>query len=258
MTVAQFRRMKPKYQMRLILVSAAALALFVGLLYAVVFSVSALRVKLSTTELKDLVTARVLEKENLDRIVGAIKPNSIDNLLVLDSKLACDGTGKVTSLEMHLANLVDDRQTDYWVLTAAKDRVRVRREKTTYDNLKSLKLRKVELKNYYPALSRIPVDYLLSESPVGEGGGYVFTDRFDNNRDPEFASYISEGMTGLWVSETGAVSPFPETFVPPSLCAPTVVTVNAVDEQKSKKKKVVLLAPEDRYVVLLKCAPYAS
>lgn len=258
MTMAQFRRMKPKYQMRLILVSAAALALFVGLLYAIVFGVSALRVRLSTTELKDLVTARVLEKESLDRIVGAIKPNSIDNLLVLDSRLACDGTGKVTSLEMHLANLVDDRQTDYWVLTAAKDRVRVRREKTTYDNLKSLKLRKVELKNYYPALSRIPIDYLLSESSVGEGGGYVFTDRFDNNRDPEFASYIIEGMTGLWVSETGAVSLFPETFVPPSLCAPTVVTVNAVDEQKSRKKKVVLLPPEDRYVVLLKCAPYAS
>lgn len=258
MTFAQFRRMKPKYRRRLLLVTAAALALFIGFLYAVTFSVSALRMKLRTTEIKDAATARVLEKESMVKVLEVIKPKQNENVFVLDSRLTCDDTGKVTDLEMHLANLVDDQQTEYWLFTAKKDRIRLRREKTVYDNLKSLRLRKVEFSNYYPALSRIPVEYLRSECPVGKGGSYIFTDAFDNNRSPEFAAYLEQGMAGLWISETGAVSSFSDSFVPPSLCTPTVVTVNAVDTEKSKKKKVVLLPERETYVLLLKCAPYAS
>mgnify|MGYP001161898627 CR=1 FL=1 len=257
MTFAQFRRMKPKYRMRLLMVAAAVLLVFIGILYAISFSVSAIRMKLNTTELKDTAVVSVLEKESMGKIFEVIKPSKNENVFVLESRLTCDETGKVTELEMHLANLVDEKQTDYWVLTAKKERVKLRKEKTVYDNMKSLSMRKVELKNYYPALSRIPVSYLRSECPVGKGGSYVFSDQFDNNRNPEFADQLVNGMAGLWVSETGAVSSFSDTFVPPSLCAPTVVTVNAADPQ-NKKKKVVLLPPEEKYVLLLKCAPYSS
>lgn len=257
MTLTQFQRMKPKYRVRLLIVAAVVLMLFIGILYAISFGVSAIRMQLNTTQLKEVTAASVLEKPSLIEIFDIIKPNTNESVFVLDSHLTCDDAGKVTELEMHLANLVDEKQTDYWVLTANKDKVKLRKEDTEYDNMKSLQRRKVELKNYYPALSRIPVSYLKSNSPVGKGGSYEFTDAFDNNRSPEFAKKLTHGLTGLWVSETGAVSSFSDTFVPPSLCAPTVVTVHEVDPN-NKKRKTVLLPPKEKYVMLMKCAPYAS
>ena len=61
----------------------------------------------------------------------------------------------------------------------------------------------------------------------------------------------------MWVSRIGGVSGFAEGYARPNDCAPAVVSVEAVDTARSKNKKVVLLPPEDRFVVLLEAGPYA-
>ena len=147
-----------------------------------------------------------------------------------------------------------------WRLTATEKKARLYKSETRYENLKAQKISKMDFKSYYPALSRVTspefVGELQKRTGAGDAGIYTFVDDFGNNRDPEYDSYLSGGLEGIWVSNIGKISSFEEGFVRSNTCAPTRVTVEAVDTEKSKGKRVVLLAPEERFIVLFEAGNY--
>lgn len=261
LTFAQFKRMKPKYKRRLILVMLVALALCVLFLFGVSKGIQALRVQFNTTTLDKITAANVLDKASMNKILEVMKQEEAGNILVVDSTLTMTGDGKVKELTMNLTNLVSQGSAESWRLTANEKKARLRKVQTRYENLNAQRLRLMEFKTYYPALSRAASPQLLAlleeKSPVGENGVYIFTDRFGNNLEPEYDSYLSRELEGVWVSKIGGVSGFSEGYVRPNDCAPAIVSVQAVNTAKSKGSRVVLLPPEDRFVVLLEAGPYA-
>ncbi|MEM1484817.1 hypothetical protein V6615_08025 [Oscillospiraceae bacterium PP1C4] len=258
MTYAQFRRMKPMYRRRLVIAVVIAFALFAALMFGVSLGISAIRVQFNTKELKEVTAATVLQKENMAKILTTVKQDDAGNLLVMDSALTLGGDGKVSTLTLNFVNLMDKGTYENWRLVSTTKKTTLRKVSIKYENMNALRLRKVELKTYYPALSRIVcaqlLQYLEDNAPVGAGGSYTFTDTFGNNLTPEYESYISKDLTGIWVSKIGAVSEFNENFKPVAQCAPTIVTVHAVKTEKGKKPAP--LDPVERFVVLLEAAPY--
>ena len=261
LTFAQFKRMKPKYKRRLILVTLIALALCIGVLFGISKGIEALRVRLNTTTLDKITAANVLDKASMNKILEVMKQDDSANVLVVDSVLTMSGEGRVTGLTMNLTNLVSQGSAEEWRLTATEKKAKLRKVKTRYENLNAQRLRLMEVKTYYPALSRAASPQLLTlltdRAPAGANGSYTFTDHFGNNLSPEYDSYLARGLEGVWVSRIGGVSGFAEGYARPNDCAPAVVSVEAVDTARSKNKKVVLLPPEDRFVVLLEAGPYA-
>ena len=261
LTFAQFKRMKPKYKRRLILVTLIALALCIGVLFGISKGIEALRVRLNTTTLDKITAANVLDKASMNKILEVMKQDDSANVLVVDSVLTMSGEGRVTGLTMNLTNLVSQGSAEEWRLTATEKKAKLRKVKTRYENLNAQRLRLMEFKTYYPALSRAASPQLLTlltdRAPAGANGSYTFTDHFGNNLSPEYDSYLARGLEGVWVSRIGGVSGFAEGYARPNDCAPAVVSVAAVDTARSKNKKVVLLPPEDRFVVLLVAGPYA-
>lgn len=262
MTFAQFRRMKPKYKRRLMISIVVALGLFIGLLYALSFGIAMLRVQLNTTKLDKITASNVLDKTGMNSILETLKQEDGANILVSDSAVRMDYNSKITDVTMNLVNVVDKSTAEYWLLTATSKKATLRKVETKYDSPNNaLGLRKVPLKSYYPALSRITTtnlrQFLKETAPVGKGGYYTFTDDFDDNLHPEFSSYIEGGMTGIWVSNTGAVTPeIASNFTPTNECAPTVISIEAVDKELSKGKKIVLADPVKKFVVLFEAGPY--
>ncbi len=274
MTFAQFKRMKPKYRRRLILACAILFAIFVAVVFTLAWVVSLIRTMLNTTTLEGFTAADVLQKEGMASIQEVIKQDNDANLLVLDSQVTITYDGPVAAgdteaesatvqeVTVHLANILGKDATEYWELTATSKKATLRRTETRYENMNALTLRKVRFSLYYPALSRITsplfVQYLKENEPVDIGGVYIFTDQFTDNLSPEYQSYISQGLDGVWVSKIGAPSPFNENFQPYTSCAPLVVSVQAVNQEKSTDRKTVLLPAEEKMVALMEAAPYAA
>ena len=260
MTYAQFRRMKPKYKRRLFLVILCAAALAAALLFGASKGVQAIRAALNTTTIKDATAANVLEKANMNKILEIMGQEDASNICVLSSEVKMTGAGAVTSVTLDMTNIVSDGVAESWRLTATEKKARLYKSETRYENLKAQNISKMDFKSYYPALSRVTspefVGELQKRTGAGDAGIYTFVDDFGNNRDPEYDSYLSGGLEGIWVSNIGKISSFEEGFVRSNTCAPTRVTVEAVDTEKSKGKRVVLLAPEERFIVLFEAGNY--
>ena len=214
LTFAQFKRMKPKYKRRLILVTLIALALCIGVLFGISKGIEALRVRLNTTTLDKITAANVLDKASMNKILEVMKQDDPANVLVVDSVLTMSGEGRVTGLTMNLTNLVSQGSAEEWRLTATEKKAKLRKVKTRYENLNAQRLRLMEFKTYYPALSRAASPQLLTlltdRAPAGANGSYTFTDHFGNNLSPEYDSFLARGLAGVWVSRIGGVSGPPQ------------------------------------------------
>lgn len=262
MTFADFKRMKPKYKLRLLAVILVALALFIGILYAISFGFSALRTQLSTTKIDGVTAGNVLTKPAMNEILTIMKQEDSANILVLDSAVTMNETGGVTGVGMNFVNFKDKGTAEYWQLYADGKKAWLRKNETKYENLSNaLRMRKVEFKSYYPALSRIIspnlLSYLSEKAPVGASGSYTFTDNFGDNLNPDYTAKIDGGLVGLWVSKIGSVNEIQDNFIPPADCAPTIVSVSAVKTEKGLfGSRRVLQDPEDKYVVLLEVGPF--
>lgn len=262
MTFAQFKRMKPKYKFRLILVFALLFALAVGLLMGVSAGFAAIRRQLNTANLPGITAESVLLQSSMNKIQETIGQEDPNRLLVLDSSLVCTEKGVPVELEMHLVSINGSTSADYWRLTSNSKKTVLRKTQTENKNRSSLDMRKLTFRDYYPALSRSGTlqltQYLQTHFPAGAAGQYVFTDTFDNNLEPQYTGYLGQGYRGLWVSKIGALSEFTESYIPVSFCTPLVVSVQAEDPKKSKPKKPVLLPAEEVAVALLEAGPYIN
>ena len=103
----------------------------------------------------------------------------------------------------------------------------------------------------------VPVDWLRANFPVGETGLYTFTDNFGDNVNPDFNSYLERGLPGIWVPKTGQVSVIQEGYQRILKCAPTVMSVQTLENQKQLFfTKTALSQPEEVLVVLFEAANY--
>lgn len=270
MTYAQFKRLKPKYKRRILVLCVLAAALFIGGLYLISWCVNAIKVQFNTTTLKDYTAQTILEREGFSKILEVMGQTDGENILVMDSQFVMTWHGdtaeegqpqmEVTQMTIHLTSLLD-KDTETWTLTANQKKVQLRRTSQTYENKNTLAIRKVPLSIYYPALYRASTStalhsYLTQNFPSGEGGQYLFADEFGDNVNPGFSTYLASGYTGLWVSKTGAVSDLDENYQLVDRCAPMLVSIAEVNQSKSKKNKIVLLEPVEKLVVLLQAANY--
>ena len=262
MTFAQFKRLKPKYKFRIVTLCVVALLLFAMLISGISYGFAAIRRQLNTSSLTGITAQNVLLQSSMLKIQETIGQTDATRLLVIDSTLTCNEKGVPLSLEMHLVSLGGTQTAEYWQLTANEKKTILRKTQTENKNRSSLDMRKLTFRDYYPALSRSGtlqlVQYLQQNFPVGTSGRYLFTDRFDNNLEPQYAAYLGQGYRGVWVSKIGALSEFTETYNPVSFCTPLIVSAQPEDPKKSKPKKPVLLAPDEIAVALLEAGPYIN
>ncbi|WP_262396082.1 hypothetical protein [Youxingia wuxianensis] len=257
MTFAQFKRMKPVYQRRLVIALLIVFVLFLLVLFAISAGVNAIKVAINTTTLEGVTASNLLSKTNMNTILSTMKQENASEIMVMDSSVVFTSDAVAVQVEMNLVNIVDDGIAENWTLVSDEKKTKLRKVSTEYTNMKALKMRKVPFSTYFPSLERIPVEYLVLNFPLKDGGRFTFTDNFGNNLEPDYAGYITEqGLLGMWVSKIGAVSTFGEEFTPVSTCVPFICSIEEVNSEKSKGKKVVLLEPEDAYVVLLEASPY--
>ena len=261
MTLAQFRRMKPKYKFRLILVCVIGFFLFLGALKLLSWGIGLIQVQMNTTKLPAATAANILEKPNMNQILEIMGQSDASDVLVESTWLAVNDLGRVTGLEMKLLNLVSSSTAETWTLTADEEGATLRQDEVLYENLSSRKLRMMDFQTYYPGLSRVSstpvVDWLRANFPVGETGRYTFTDSFGDNVDPDFNSYLERGLPGIWVPKTGQVSVIQEGYQRILKCAPTVMSVQTMERQKQLFfTKTALSEPEEVLVVLFEAANY--
>lgn len=194
------------------------------MLFGISKGIEALRVRLNTTTLDKITAANVLDKASMNKILEVMKQDDSANVLVVDSVLTMSGEGRVTGLTMNLTNLVSQGSAEEWRLTATEKKAKLRKVKTRYENLNAQRLRLMEFKTYYPALSRAASPQLLTlltdRAPAGANGSYTFTDHFGNNLSPEYDSYLARGLEGVWVSRIGGVSGFAEGYAAPTTARP--------------------------------------
>lgn len=265
LTLAQFRRMKPKYQIRLILAGAIAFALFIGLLMGVSALFSLARTHLNTKTLSGVTSANLLHQDTFATILNAAGQDDPEKLLVTGSRIVCNDQGGILEFEMNLISLVNSKESDHWIVRLDGDKAYMRR--TLEDrNRSALQFTKLSFAKYFPALSRINspafLQKLQEELPVGSGGRYTLEDKFDDNLNPQITPYLeAEGMVGFKVNSKGNnISPLPETFtVTPAGTVPYVLSIEAVNEKKSKPpKRIVLKDPEQRAVILFEVGPWVN
>lgn len=261
MTLAQFKRMKPKYKFRLICVCLIGFLLFLGLLKLLSLGIGLVRVQMNTTQLPAATAANILEKPNMNQILEIMGQQDAGDVLVESTWMSVNDLGRVTGLEMKLLNLVSQSNAEMWTLTADEEGATLRRDEVLYENLSSRKLRMMDFQTYYPGLSRVSsaavVDYLRANFPVGESGIYTFTDNFGNNVDPDFNSYLEQGLPGIWVPKTGQISVIQEGYQRILKCAPTVMSIQLLESQKQLFfTRNALSEPEKVLVVLFEAANY--
>lgn len=260
MTFAQFRRLKPKYKLRLILVMMIALLLFILLMVGVSFGVRAIRTQLNTTELKGFTSENVLLSDGLIEILSTVKQDDALSMYVTDSELVMRGDGKITSVTVNFVNIQGEKQAELWRLTANEKKASLRKLETKFENMLYLQNRNVRFGSYYPAMSRVTspelLQFLEQNAPVGAAGTYTFRDEFGNNLSPLYSSYLEGGMVGVWVSQTGSATKTQAAFTQPSVCVPYVVTTKAVNTQKSKGKKIVYEDAKESVIALLQEGAY--
>lgn len=269
MTFAQFRRMKPKYQLRIILAGAIALLLFIGLLLGISALFSAARTHLNTKNLEGVTSANILHQSTFSAILKGAGQDDPENLLVTDSRVVYDDQGGILEFDMNLVNLVSSRSADHWLIHMRNDKTYMRRTATENQNRSALQYTKLTFANYFPTLSRLNAPEFLTrlqtDMPVGSGGHYIFEDNFNDNLNPQITSqlefsFVEEGYIGYQVSSKGnSVGLIPESYVVrPGASVPYMLSAEAVNEKKSKPTRVVLQDPETRAVVLFEVGPWVN
>lgn len=253
---AHFKRMKTKYKIRLIGSFVAMFLILLLVLWGIASLIGLVQTQLSTTTIKGITTENVLNVETMPLLLEVLGQEDSSDVLVADSVVTMDHEGNVTQVNINLINLTGSNTAETWLLEATPKKTFLRKLSSKADGVSALRLRKLELKNYYPALSRISTRYLLQyfelDGVVREGGQYVFTDQFENNLEPTYQPYIQRGLAGLWVSKSGGVSEFDENFVQIADCVPMIVSVQNPASGGSKR----LGNPVETYVVLLEVGPY--
>lgn len=268
MTLAQFKRMKPKYRRRLVLAFVVLVCLFIGALFLLSMLFSFFGRMMNTHTLEDVNAANILEKASMNKIITALGQSDTEQLLVIDCsgrfhKDELTGRGVLTAFEMHVIDLGDKKNAVTWKIEANEKKATVLREREENSNLSSLSMRKLTFKDYYPALSRITAQNLMTTledtfPECADGGAYQFAGTFDNDKEPAFSPYIADGLHGFWVSMLEAISEFGETFrFNSGACVPLLLSTEAVDEEHSTNKKTVLLQPELACVLLMECGVYS-
>lgn len=256
MTYAQFKRLKPKYKVRIAMVIIIAFSLLVGVVVGLSALFSTIRNHLLTTKLDGFTASNVLTQAGMEDILSSLKLDDGKTLLVMDSRVVCSEEGAILEVEMNLVNLLN-KGADYWNLKADAKKTVLHRTSSESQNRQSLSARKLSFQDYYPPLTRIIspklFQYLRNTFPAGEAGRYTFTDNFDNNQNPQYSAYLEQGMSGIWVPQNGEISAdLPASFmIPMHPCVPLYTSVEAVDEAKSKGKRTVLSPPEDIAIVFL-------
>lgn len=269
MTFAQFRRMKPKYQLRLLLAGAIALLLFVGMLLGISALFSAARTHLNTKNMEGVTPANILHQSTFSAILKIAGQDDPENLLVTGSRIVYDDQGGVVEFDMNLVNLVSSRSADRWLVRMRNGKTYMRRTATENQSLSGLLYTKLTFANYFPTLSRLNAPEFLTrlqtDMPVGSGGHYIFEDVFEDNINPQITSqpefiFPEEGYIGYQVSSRGnSVGLIPETYViRPGATVPYILSVEVVNEKKSKPTRVVLQDPEKRAVVLFEVGPWVN
>lgn len=264
MTFAQFKRMKRKYQIRLIVAGIVLFLLFIGLLLGVSALFNAVRTQLNTKQLPDVTSVNILHQNTFSTILKTAGQDDPEQLLVMDSRVVCSDQGAVLEFDMNLANLVSSRETDYWLIHMRNDKTYMRRTSTEGKNGAALQYTKLTFAKYFPTLSRINapefVQKLQDDIPVGSGGRYIFEDSFSDNLNPQVAPYLETGYAGFQVSSKGnSVGALQKSFVvTPEKWVPYVLSVEAVNEKRSKPNRVILLDEEKKAVVLFEVGPWAN
>lgn len=262
MTFAQFRRMKPKYQIRLVLAGAIGLALFVGLLLGVSALFSAVRTHLNTRNLDGVTPGNIFLQSSFAKIVEVTGQDDPENLLVLDSRIVYNDKGGVLEFDMNFVNLISSHETEHW-LVRVRDKKAFMRRSTESKGRSTLSHTKITFAKYYPALSRVNAPEFLqtlqTDFPVGSGGHYIFEDTFDDSLNPQFASFLQQGLAGYIVSSSGSPGKLAETFIAnPGGYVPMIISAQAVNEKKSRGTRVVLQDPVRSAVVLLGVGPWPN
>ncbi len=256
LTYAQFKRLKPVYKRRIIMVGIIGFALFVLLLLGISRLISFVQLQMNTTRLLDTTAASVLQKDTMQEIIRIIGQDNASKLLTLDSTMTVQDNGTssgiVTNLTIHMVNLVSNNQAEYWTVTANEKRATLQKTETRRENMTALSMRKVPFNSYFPALSRVTsaMPFLLENAPVGENGLYHFVDDFDNNQDPAYERFVTEDTPLVLVSSLGAVSKIANEFSLYNRYAPTKVSVQEVNEDRSTTKKTVLEEEAFRFVMM--------
>ncbi len=110
LTYAQFKRLKPVYKRRIIMVGIIGFALFVLLLLGRSEEHTSELQQMNTTRLQDTTAASVLQKDTMQEIIRIIGQDNASKLLTLDSTMTVQDNGTssgiVTNLTIHMVNLV--------------------------------------------------------------------------------------------------------------------------------------------------------
>lgn len=264
MTFAQFRRMKPKYQIRVVLAGVILFLLFIGLLLGVSAFFNAIRTSLNTKNLSDVTSVNILHQNTFSTILKTAGQDDPERMLVMDSRVVCSDQGAVLEFDLNLANLVSARETDYWLVHMKDDKTYMRRTSTEGKNGMAFQYKKLTFAKYFPTLSRINapefIQKLQLDIPVGNGGRYIFEDDFSDNLNPQVLPYLERGYAGYQVSSKGnSVGTLQKSFVvAPEKWVPYVLSVEAVNEKRSKANRVVLLNEEEKAVILFEVGPWAN
>lgn len=266
MTFAQFRRMKPKYQIRIVIAALLALLLFVGVLFGISGLFTFVEKQMNTKTLQGVTSVNILHQNTFTQILRTMGQGDQDQdpeqVYVLDSRIACNDKGGVEQLEIHMVSLVSKKQSDYWTLSLKNDVTKMRLTESENRNRSSYEFSKLTLAKYFPTLQLINSPTWLAKLqetyPVGGGGKYIFDDHFENALDPSFALELDKGYDGFKVSSTGNnVSPLPKTTaVTPGSTVPYLLSVEAVDTKKTKPNRVVLQDAKPVAVILFGVTEY--
>ena len=261
MTVAQFKRLKPKYKVRWVVAWIILIAICIGILLGISALFSLARTHLSTKTLEDVSPRNALLQSSFAKIVEALGQEDPENIYVMNSKITCNNLGAVQEFDMEFVDVKSSKEAQTWVVHIDEKKSFMRR--TAIENRSSLSYTKISFAQYFPSLSRISAPHFLEriqkELPVGEGGLYIFQDSFDDSKNPQFTSYLHDGHLGFIVSSSGGVSNLTETYQPtPGTQVPLLLSTQAVNEKKSNEKRTVLLDPEERAVVLFGTGPWTN
>ena len=263
MTVAQFKRLKPKYKVSWVVAWIILIAICIGILLGISALFSLARTHLSTKTLEDVSPRNALLQSSFAKIVEALGQEDPENIYVMNSKITCNNLGAVQEFDMEFVDVKSSKEAQTWVVHIDEKKSFMRRTAIENQNRSSLSYTKISFAQYFPSLSRISAPHFLEriqkELPVGEGGLYIFQDSFDDSKNPQFTSYLHDGHLGFIVSSSGGVSNLTETYQPtPGTQVPLLLSTQAVNEKKSNEKRTVLLDPEERAVVLFGTGPWTN
>lgn len=267
MTYERFKRLKPKYKCRLIMAGIIVVILFVGFLFLLSALFSLVGSMMNTHTLEGITASNILEKPSMLKIASTIGQTDTELIVVLE----CDGrflrsdetyAPELTHFEMRVVDLKDKKSASTWKIYADEKKATVQLEKNENSNLSSLTMRRLSFASYYPALSRVTCENLLDtleqNYPESEGGVYSFSGHFDNDIQPAFSAYFDQDLRGFWVSMLEAISEFGSTFrFNDGACVPLILSIEAVDTERSTASRKALLEPEECCVLLMECGVYS-